>query len=327
MSSTEFRKRPYKFKNFVASTSFDEGEGSFYKCLSFGILEIIIRFMEYGKYSMILKTKLLNDLKALERKQKKYKVKLNLLNILREIFQIIRQAPNTTTGLKWLNDNSKNNGQVCESFEKIMKSLIALIAVNIPKIHDYLFTSHTSGNYFEILEIIADHFGLCIKFVRNRGTNTFFSKSEEFSPILYIYQCNFNFMILYTQEAVNIENGKYDENTFRSSNLIYRNEEHPNQKLIQLPHLKDCFDNTNNQESKHHLIKNFATKKKNFQGSKTTTDLLETKKISNQEIIEEQKIPLNYSNSIILPKLIINSLETNPKDSQILFSEIQKWIF
>ena len=219
---------------FEAETNFKQGEGSIFICLSLGILETLIRFIGYKSISMPIKNKIEDDLNSLANTSKKKQVNIELLDAFKNLFKIVSEVPDPKTGFILLRDMTGNE-QIFKSFEMIMKSLIVLITPNQLDLHCQLNTVNIPDVKHRILETIAKHYGIYIKLFQGRY-NIFDinPKTTGYGPILYIYNFQDNYKILYTKEAIDIESGSADLSIFQSPNIFYRSESYETLDIIDL---------------------------------------------------------------------------------------------
>ena len=205
---------------FEAETSFKQGGGSIFACLSLGILETLIRFIGHKDFSMTLKKKIDDDLNSLANTFKRDRVSIELLNAFKNLFKIVSEVPDPKTGFSLLRDNIGNE-QIFKSFEMVMKSLIIFINQNKPDPYPQLDTVDTREVKYIILKTIAIHYGICIKFFQKEcKMKDFYPETKEYYPILYIYNFRDTYKILYKKEAIDIEYGSADSNILKSPNLL-----------------------------------------------------------------------------------------------------------
>jgi hypothetical protein len=130
------------------------------------------------------------------------------------------QAQSPEQAYQWLGAYCQQEA-VCNYLEEFMKVIICVNTPGKGDLHTRMFSSQSLESYNVVLDNLASHFGIMINYIDERNSESKYKPPNLGDyPIINISNSEYGFMILYTQEALELERNSGNLEMLRHPNIL-----------------------------------------------------------------------------------------------------------
>ena len=220
MSGQKLSRTQFNYNKFSSISRFQVPNSSFYQSLSFGIIETIIRFLPTPEPTKMIVHRLEEDFKTgMEFCTKSRMVNPAFLDVLQQIYT--NTSKNREHGQHYLEQYSESSvGGYALDYG--MRSIICALTPGKNELHTEVIAGMMSSKYDIIINTVSTHYSVEIQVYNqmDREPKKFTPTNPSDYPILYLFNDQNSYSILYTEEADQLRSNPNDLILLKSANVL-----------------------------------------------------------------------------------------------------------